>query len=83
MPSSFCQHKQLYCILSIENEKKKKFNENKYAPKGLGTVHYQSPVCVMLPPELDKIVRSLENRSEFIRNAIAEKVKREGLDKCS
>ncbi len=64
-------------------KRKKKCYESKYAFKGLGIGHYQAPVCVMLPPDLDEIMRSLENRSDFIRDAIAEKVKREGLDKCS
>ena len=47
--------------------------------KGLGTTDKQSPVSVKLPPEIDSIVRSLPNRSEFLREAIAEKLKREGL----
>lgn len=46
--------------------------------KGLGTRYGQSkPVSVMLPPDLDNWVRSLENRSEWIRKAIVEKYERE------
>lgn len=45
--------------------------------KGLGTKHGQKPISVMLPPELDGWVRSLDNRSEWIREAIAEKLERE------
>ena len=45
--------------------------------KGLGTKRGQSPVCVILPPELDSWVRSLDNRSDWIRQAIAEKYERE------
>ncbi len=45
--------------------------------KGLGTKSGHKPVSVMLPPELDSWVRSLENRSEWIRQAIIEKYERE------
>ncbi len=46
--------------------------------KGLGTKYNQSkPVSVMLPPDLENWVRSLENRSEWIRTAIVEKYERE------
>ena len=47
--------------------------------KGLGTSYKQPPVSVKLPPEIDSIVRSLPNRSEFLRQAIAEKLERDGL----
>ncbi len=46
---------------------------------GVGTKNHQKPVSVMLPEDLDKIVRAQENRSDFIRQAIREKVEREGL----
>ncbi|PSO67869.1 MAG: hypothetical protein BRC39_00830 [Cyanobacteria bacterium QH_7_48_89] len=45
--------------------------------KGLGIRHDHKPVSVMLPPELDNWVRSLSNRSEWIREAIREKHQRE------
>lgn len=45
--------------------------------KGLGVKHSQKPVSVMLPPEIDALVRSLPNRSEFIRQAVIEKLERE------
>jgi|GEM_PF-1952363 len=47
--------------------------------KGMGTSHKQSPVSVKLPPELDAVIRSLPNRSEYIREAIAEKLAKDGL----
>lgn len=50
--------------------------------KGLGTKHGQKPVSVMLPPELDSWVRSLDNRSEWIRQAILEKYEREHLSQA-
>jgi hypothetical protein len=46
---------------------------------GLGIGHSHSPICALLPPELDALVRSLPNRSAFIREAIAEKLEREGM----
>lgn len=46
--------------------------------KGLGTRHGESkPVSVLLPPDLDQFVRSLPNRSAWIREAIKEKIERE------
>jgi hypothetical protein len=47
--------------------------------KGLGTTWKQPAVSVKLPPEIDAVVRSLPNRSDFIRKAIAEKLERDGL----
>ena len=35
--------------------------------KGMGVTHKQPPVSVKLPPEIDAVVRSLPNRSEYIR----------------
>lgn len=45
--------------------------------KGIGTKHGQKPVCVMLPQDIDKVVKAMPNRSEFIRTAILEKLERE------
>ena len=45
--------------------------------KGLGTKRGHKPVSVLLPPDLDGWVRSLDNRSDWIREAIVEKFKRE------
>ena len=59
--------------------KKNKTQDHKFKGKGLGTSDKQSPVSVKLPPEIDSIVRSLPNRSEFLREAIAEKLRKEGL----
>lgn len=47
--------------------------------KGLGVKHKQKPVSVMLPSKVDSIVRSLPNRSEFIRQSVIEKLIREGI----
>ena len=51
----------------------------KVKSKGLNTTDKHPPVSAKLSPKIDKIVRSLPNRSDFIRAAIAEKLEREGL----
>lgn len=53
--------------------------QTQFKGKGLGIKHRQSPICVMLPPDLDAYVRSLPNRSEWLRQAIKEKMERELL----
>ena len=45
--------------------------------KGLGTKRGHKPISVLLPPDLDGWVRSLKNRSDWIRQAIVEKYERE------
>lgn len=47
--------------------------------KGVGITHKQKPVSVMLPFEIDAVVRSLPNRSDYIRKAIAEKLEKDGF----
>ena len=51
--------------------------QTRFKSKGVGTKNKQKPVSVMLPEEIDRIVRSMPNRSEFIRQAIVEKLDRE------
>ncbi|NER32311.1 MAG: hypothetical protein F6J89_33110 [Symploca sp. SIO1C4] len=47
--------------------------------QGLGIKSNQKPVCVMLPPSIDTIVKAMPNRSEFMRAAVIEKLERDGL----
>ncbi len=54
--------------------------KTRFQGKGLGIKNKQKPVSVMLPEDIDRIVRALPNRSEFIRQAIAEKIEKE---KCA
>lgn len=49
----------------------------KFLSKGLGTTTNQRPVAVKLPPEMDEYVRALPNKSEWLREAIREKIERE------
>lgn len=53
--------------------------KHRFKGKGLNTTNKQGPVSVKLPPELDAVIKALPNRSEFLREAIAEKAIREGL----
>ncbi|TAG91235.1 MAG: hypothetical protein EAZ09_18975 [Oscillatoriales cyanobacterium] len=46
---------------------------------GLNITHKQKPISVMLEPEIDAIVRSMSNRSDWLRKAIREQLKRDGL----
>ena len=52
-------------------------HKTRFKGKGVGIKHKQKPVSVMLPEEIDAIVRAMPNRSEFIRQAIIEKLERE------
>ena len=58
---------------------KKKEKHPPFEGFGLGIKKGQQPVGVKLPPEQDAIVRSLPNRSEFLREAIALHLKRKKL----
>ena len=46
------------------------------SPKDV-TVVARKPVAVKLPPEIDEFVRSLPNRTEWLRNAIAAQYERD------
>jgi hypothetical protein len=51
----------------------------RFKSNGVGTKSGQKPISVLLPAEIDGRVRSLSNRSAWLREAIAEKLTREGL----
>ena len=51
--------------------------KTRFKGKGVGIKHKQKPVSVMIPDEIDAIIRAMPNRSEFIRQAIIEKLERE------
>lgn len=53
--------------------------QTRFKSKGIGTASGQKPISVMLPKEIDAIVREMPNRSEWIRSAIIEKLQRENL----
>ncbi len=49
----------------------------RFQSKGVGIKHSAKPISVMLPEHLDAYVRSKPNRSEWLRQVIAEAVDRE------
>ena len=61
------------------NNRAAHLEKHKAKGKGLGTTTRQTAVSVKLPPEQDAIVKSLPNRSDWIREAIADKLKKDGL----
>jgi hypothetical protein len=61
------------------SELPKQLKPHVFKGSGVGIKHKTPPVSVKLPPEMDALVRSLPNQSEFIRAAIAEKLEREGM----
>jgi len=64
---------------SYENELKtmRKDYETRFQPKGVGVKHDTKPISVMLPEDLDQYVRAKKNRSEWLRQVIAEAVAKE------
>lgn len=49
---------------------------HRYKPIG-DKAFCRKPVCVLLPPELDEYVRSLPNRTEWLRQAIMVQIDRD------
>lgn len=47
--------------------------------KGLGIPHGQPPIPVKYPPEIDQVLRSLNNRSDYIRQAVIAKLEADEL----
>ena len=50
--------------------------KTRFKSEGVGTKYKQKPVSVLLPTEIDQIVKAMPNRSEFIRQAIIEKLEK-------
>ncbi|NEP02729.1 MAG: hypothetical protein F6K58_29580 [Symploca sp. SIO2E9] len=55
----------------------------RFKSNGVGTKSKQKPVSVMLPAKVDAVVRAMPNRSQFIREAIIEKLEREQYEDSS
>lgn len=47
--------------------------------RGLGTTHDHKPICVKFPPTIDTLLRAMESRSDYIRAAVEERLKRDRL----
>lgn len=63
----------------MSNENTKQNASGRFIGKGIGMDHNVKPICAGFPPDTDYIIRAQKNRSEFIRQAIAEKIERERL----
>ena len=46
---------------------------------GLGSKYGQQPISVMYPADIDVLLRSLPNRSEYIRDAVVKQLRKDGL----
>lgn len=49
----------------------------RFKSQGIGVKHGHKPVSVMLPADLDAYVRALPNRSQWLRQAVEEKIERD------
>lgn len=47
--------------------------------KGLGTKHNGRAIGVKFPPHIDEILRSLPNKSEYVRKAVVKQLIEDGL----
>ena len=54
-------------------------SDTHFRGEGKGIPHGTKPISVKYPPEVDKILRSLKNRSEYIRTAVIAALKKDGL----
>ena len=53
-------------------------NTGKFKGKGIGLKKEIQTINVRYPPEIDTILRGMENRSEYIRNAVVRQLRRDG-----
>ena len=51
----------------------------RFKSTGIGITSKQAPICVMFPGEFDEILRSLPNRSEYIRDVVIRALKEDGF----
>ena len=56
-----------------------KQKSTKFISQGVGVHNKTKPISVMLPPELEEIVKSQPNRSEWLRKAIRNQAIVDGL----
>lgn len=70
-------YKNLHKVPSQLQHSSKRLIDN--TGKGLGIPHGQPPIPVKYPPEIDQVLRSLNNRSDYIRQAVIEKLEADKL----
>jgi hypothetical protein len=56
-----------------------KTDDHRFTGKGLGTTTDTRPICAKFPPDVERILRSLPDRSEFIRAAVIAALEEQGL----
>lgn len=52
---------------------------DKFKGAGLGTKKDSPPICVKFPPEVDKVLRELDDRSTYIRMVVEKALRDDGL----
>ncbi len=53
-------------------------HHTRFKGRGLGTRHKQAPLSVLVHHEMDQYVRAKPSKSDWLREAISEKIEREG-----
>lgn len=53
-------------------------HHTRFKGRGLGTRHKQPPLSVLVHHAMDKYVREKPSKSDWLREAISEKIEREG-----
>lgn len=53
--------------------------QTRFKEQGVGSKSKQPPISVIFPADVDKILRSLPNRSEYIRDAVINQMKIDGF----
>ena len=71
---SFVTEKQ-----STEKPRKSKNPANHFKGTGLGTTKRQRAIAAKFPPEIDAILRSMPCISNYVREAVVEKLINDGL----
>jgi hypothetical protein len=61
-------------VIDMENKK-----DNLFKGDGMGTKHDTAPHCFKISQPYDSILRSLPDKSNFLRLAVIEKMQRDGL----
>ncbi|NDJ20975.1 hypothetical protein GS682_04810 [Nostoc sp. B(2019)] len=56
---------------------KKRNDLGQFTPE-IGIKNGQSPISTKYPPEVDKVLRAMSDRSDYIRTAVIEKLIRDG-----
>lgn len=53
--------------------------DTQFKGDGIGIPHSIMPISVKYPSNVDLVLRSLSNRSEYIRDAVIKQLQRDGL----